>query len=196
MTGPARPEPAQPEAAQPEQRPARAELRLELLTEAHLPAIQQIADEPEVARFTRFPSPAPADFAARMYARYLAGRQDGSREAFAAVATDDGRFLGLALAPQIDAESGELELGYLVVPAERGRGVASELLRQLTDWALTERAALRLSLLIDVANVGSQRAAIRAGYQLEGVMRSAYFKQGLRADVQLWSRLPSDPVPD
>jgi len=44
--------------------------------------------------------------------------------------------------------------------------------------------------------VASQRVAVRAGYTLEGVMRSTYFKPGAeRSDVQLWSRLPSDPFP-
>ena len=85
-----------------------------------------------------------------------------------------------------------MELGYLVAPAARGRGAGTEMLRQLTSWAFTDGGALRASLLIDVANVASQRVAVRAGYTLEGVLRSTYFKQGLRSDVQLWSRLPSD----
>jgi RimJ/RimL family protein N-acetyltransferase len=168
------------------------QLRLEPMTESHLAAFEQLLDDPEVLRFTRFPAPAPAGFAASWYASYQDGRHDGSREAFAAVAPD-GEFLGLALAVGIDAEAGEMELGYLSAPAARNRGVATELLRQLTSWAFTDRGAQRVSLMIGVDNVGSQRVAAKAGYQLEGVLRSSYFKQGQRGDVQLWSRLPTDP---
>ena len=32
------------------------------------------------------------------------------------------------------------------------------------------------------------------GYVREGVMRSVHVKQGRRADLELWSRLPSDPA--
>jgi len=46
-----------------------------------------------------------------------------------------------------------------------------------------------------VTNDASKRVAERNGYRLEGVLRSLYFKQDLRADTELWSRLVSDPVP-
>ncbi|MGI8668108.1 MAG: GNAT family N-acetyltransferase [Jatrophihabitans sp.] len=172
-----------------------AQLHLEPMSEARLPALRAVIGDPEIARFTRFPSPVPDDFVTEWYARYAAGRAAGSREAFAAVARDDDRFLGLALAPQIDREAREMELGYLVSPAERGRGVASELLRQLTDWAFDAGQAVRVSLIIDVDNIASSRAAARAGYLREGVLRSTYFKQGLRSDVELWARLAGDPAP-
>ncbi|HEY0166318.1 MAG TPA: GNAT family N-acetyltransferase [Jatrophihabitans sp.] len=168
-----------------------SELRLELMAEAHLDDFEGLLDDPDVLRFTRLPDPPAPGFSREWYARYQAGRQDGSRQAFAAVAPD-GTFLGVALAPHIDAEAREMELGYLVAPAARGRGVGTEMLRQLTAWAFAEGQALRATLLIDVANVASQVVATRAGYLLEGVLRSTYFKQGARSDVQIWSRLPTD----
>jgi RimJ/RimL family protein N-acetyltransferase len=83
-----------------------------------------------------------------------------------------------------------------VAPAARGRGVATEILRQLTRWAFAETGAARIYLMIDVENPASERVAERCGYVREGVMRSAHVKQGKRADVGLWSRLPSDPEPE
>lgn len=169
-------------------------LRLELLTEAQLPDLLACLSDPDVLRYTRFPTRPPDGFVRDWFSGYLAGRAEGTKEAFAAVG-DDGAFLGLALAPHIDAQARELELGYLVAPAFRGRGVASELLRQLTDWAFGTAGALRASLIIDVGNVASLRVASNAGYQAEGVLRSTYFKEGLRTDVAVWSRLASDPAP-
>lgn len=161
--------------------------------EQHLAELAPMIDDPDVARFTRFPTPPPADFVATLYARYDAGRAERSRELFAAIDSDSGRLVGLGLAPHIDPEAREMELGYLVGAAERGRGVATAMLRQLTDWAFETCDALRVSLMIDVANVGSQKAAERCGYLLEGTMRNCYVKPGRRADVQLWSRLVTDP---
>ena len=170
------------------------ELCLEPLMESHRADLEQLLGDPEVLRFTRLPDPPVPGYAAEWIARYAAARADGRGEAFAAVGPD-GAFLGVALAPHIDRETLEMELGYMVAPAARGRGVASEMLRQLTTWAFAEHGIMRATLAIDVANVASQRVAVRAGYTLEGVLRSSYFKQGMRVDTQVWSRLPTDPKP-
>jgi RimJ/RimL family protein N-acetyltransferase len=167
-------------------------LHLEPLSERHIDAVAELIADPEVLRFTRFPEPPPPDFQRTLIANYEKARADGSREAFAAIG-DDGEFLGLALAPAIDPKGAELELGYIVASAARGRGVATEMLRQLTRWAFDEIGAQRAYLIIDVRNPASERVAEHCGYVREGTMRSIHVKQGMRADVGVWSRLPSDP---
>jgi RimJ/RimL family protein N-acetyltransferase len=102
---------------------------------------------------------------------------------------DDGDgFLGLALAPSIDREAAEVELGYVVAPAARGRGEAARADRVAFDVV----GALRVVLIVDVANPASERVAERCGYTREGVMRSIQLKPGVRVDAGLWSRLPFD----
>ena len=165
-------------------------MRLEPLDEPHLGAVAALLDDPDVLRFTRVPEPAPPGFERQWLARYEAARADGSAEAFAAL-DDDGTFLGLALAPEIDREGAEMELGCITAPAARGRGVASEMLRALTEWAF-EQGAQRIYLIINVENAASERVAARCGYTREGVMRSIHLKQGRRTNASLWSRLPSD----
>jgi RimJ/RimL family protein N-acetyltransferase len=160
--------------------------------EEHLAGVEEMLDDPDLLRFTRIPEPVPPGFARTWFDRYAEARGDGSREAFAIVG-DAGEFLGLALAPQIDRETRTAELGYVVVPAARGRGVATEALRQLTDWAFAELGMLRLELLISVENAGSKKVAERCGYVREGVLRSFYVKQDLREDTEIWSRLATDP---
>ena len=167
-------------------------LRLVPLAEEHLDDVRALLEDAEVLHFTRIPEPPPEDFPEQWLEGYERGRSDGTREAFAALDGDDG-FLGLALAPTIDRDGDEVELGYIVPRAARGRGVATEMLRQLTRWALDEAGALRIVLVIDVENAASERVAERCGYVREGVMRSIHLKQGARVDAAIWSRLPSDP---
>jgi len=164
---------------------------LQPLEDRHLPGMEDIVADPDALRFTRIPEPTPPGFAKTWLGRY----QGTDERVGFAIEDDDGTFLGLALAPEIDREGREVELGYIVHPAARGRGVATAALKLLTRWAFDELGALRAYLHIDVANAASRRVAERAGYVHEGTLRSAHVKQGLRADTELWSRLPSDPEP-
>jgi RimJ/RimL family protein N-acetyltransferase len=170
-----------------------AAIRLEPLSEAHLQPLADLVHDPGVQRFTRIPVPVPLGFERTWLSLYEEGRREGTREAFAIV--EDDEVVGVAVAPQIDVDAQTAELGYVVAPAARGRGVATEALRLLTDWAFFTLGALRLELLIGSENVASKRVAERCGYIREGVLRSLYLKPGVREDTELWSRLPSDPAP-
>jgi RimJ/RimL family protein N-acetyltransferase len=93
---------------------------------------------------------------------------------------------------QIDREGRQAEAGYIVAPRARGRGIAARALRLLTDWALAELDLERVELRITADNVPSIRVAERAGFVREGVLRSVHFKQELRTDVAVYSRLAGD----
>jgi RimJ/RimL family protein N-acetyltransferase len=168
-------------------------LRLVPFTAAHLDAFAALADDPDTLRFTRFPDPPEPGFPAEWLARYEQGRRAGTREAFAIVDADaagdaaGAPFLGLALAVDIDRAGAEAELGYVVAPAARGRGIATAALRALTRWAFEDQDLARATLIIDVANAGSQKVAERCGYALERVDRDAEVKPGRRADLLVYA---------
>ena len=166
-------------------------VRLEPLSADHVAGLDAIAMDPDVQRNTYVPSPPPADFGKSWLERYEQGREDGTREGFAIVDSEDGSFLGIAVAVRIDEEANEAELGYILAPEARGRGSATEALRQLTEWGFA-RGLQRLELRGDADNVASRRVAERCGYTLEGILRSVYFKEGRRSDMFIYSRLPSD----
>jgi RimJ/RimL family protein N-acetyltransferase len=162
------------------------------LDESHRAALEALVADPVTLRYTRIPEPPPPDFVDSWIARYAVGRAEGTSEAFAIVDGDD-TFLGLALAPRIDRIAATAELGYVVAPEARGRGVASEALRLLTEWSFATHDLIRLELHISVENEASKAVARRAGYVREGVLRSVHVKAGLREDTELWSRLRDDP---
>src|ERR671930_475884 len=77
-------------------------------------------------------------------------------------------------------------------PPARGKGIATRSLELLTRWGFDGLELIRIELIIDVENDGSARVAERAGYSFEGVLRSKHVKDGLRADLGVWSRLRTD----
>ena len=166
-------------------------IRLTLLEPSHLRHFAPLLADPATIRFTRVPANPPPDFPEYWYGLYEQGRRDGTREAFA-VLGEDGDFLGLAVVPRIEAATRTVELGYMVAPDARGHGVATETLQLLTEWAENELGMLRIELLISVGNTPSKRVAERGGYQLEGVLRSVQLKEGVREDMEIWSRIAAD----
>ncbi|MCW2982809.1 MAG: GCN5-related N-acetyltransferase [Conexibacter sp.] len=168
-------------------------LRLVPFTAAHLGALAALAEDPDTLRFTRFPDPPQPGFPAEWLARYEEGRRAGTREAFAILDADadahaGAELLGLALAVDIDRAGAEAELGYVVAPAARGRGVATAALRALTRWAFEDQDLARATLIIDAQNAGSQKVAERCGYALERVDRDAEVKPGRRSDLLVYAR--------
>jgi RimJ/RimL family protein N-acetyltransferase len=166
-------------------------LRLEPLAQAHLPQLLALSGDPDVVRFTRIPAGADETFVRGWIKRYEDGWEDGSRAGFT-IRTRDGGFLGSAAIVDLDLQHREGEIGYMVVPAARGHGVAPRAVELLTRWGFDELGLLRLELRIDVENPASERVAERTGYVRYGVLRNVYFKEGFRGDLAVWSRLSQD----
>ena len=167
-------------------------IRLEPLTQAYAPDMLALSYDPDVVRFTRVPEAADAAFVEGWLGRYESGWEDGARAGFAIVDAGDGSFLGFAALVHVDLDALETEIGYMVAPAARGRGVAARSVDLLTRWSFEELGLERLELRIDVDNPGSIKVAGRCGYRLDGVLRNLHVKDGRRADVGVWSRLRQD----
>jgi [ribosomal protein S5]-alanine N-acetyltransferase len=121
--------------------------------------VEQTRD-PDILRFTA----EPADLTEQAVRDAIAEMMR-TRAAYGAVVTDavTGELLGNAgLAPvPDDPEAGAL--AYWVVPAARGRGVATRAVLLLTELA-RELGLSRVELHAHIDNIGSQRVAERAGF--------------------------------
>lgn len=170
------------------------EIRLEPIDERYVEDFQRLVEDPEVVRHTRVPSSPPPGFGATWVARYVDAWSEGNRAGFA-ILDGDGVFLGFVAVVDHDAEGAQAEIGYVVAPEARGRGIAARALGLLTEWALDDLGLQRVELRIDPENVASIRVAERCGYVREGIFRSLHFKEDLRGDTAVYSLLPGDPRP-
>jgi RimJ/RimL family protein N-acetyltransferase len=166
-----------------------ADIRLEPLTAEHGAAMDALARDEDVARFTRLPEPVPDGFGHMWVERYTRGKDEGTNAGFAIVDSESDDFLGFVALVKADLETQEAEAGYVIASTVRGRGVATRALKELTAWAFAELPLERIELLIDVANPASEVVAERCGYTREGVLRSTYLKPGLRSDTAIYSML-------
>jgi|tagenome__1003787_1003787.scaffolds.fasta_scaffold20763992_2 RimJ/RimL family protein N-acetyltransferase len=109
---------------------------------------------------------------------------------------EDGRFLGEVVLCRRTVEMAEVdvaEIAYVVAPEARGRGIASQAVRLVTEWAFAELGVKRAEVSVHPDNAASRRVAEKAGFQFEGVLRSLKLIRGVRVDACRYSRLPADP---
>lgn len=117
----------------------------------------------------------------------------GDHATFSVLDAETGRLVGNVSLHSVDHEQANAEIGYRVAPWARGRGVATESVRVVTDWAFDRLSLFRIQLFHAVVNGASCRVALKAGYLEEGTLRSSTkYGDGLRYDEHLHARLAAD----
>jgi len=105
---------------------------------------------------------------------------------------DDRRVRGQIALRGVNLGMGASEVSYWVVPAARGRGIASAALATLATWGLAELGLRRLWLMHSVENEPSCKVALRAGFQPEGTLREALRHADGWHDMHVHGRLSGD----
>ena len=118
-------------------------------------------------------------------------RQDWEQEKGGhwAVTEDGGDVLGRIALGSMNLDEGIVGVGYWVLPAARGAGVATRALSTLSAWALDEIGFFRLHLDHSTRNQASCRVATKSGFLLEGTKRSAGLHDDGRHDMHLHARV-------
>jgi len=81
-------------------------------------------------------------------------------------------------------------VGYWLLPAARGRGLATRAVRLLTAWAFGELGLAGLRLLTEPANELSQQVAERAGFHRVGLLEGFGQVDGTQVDEVLYALAP------
>jgi len=149
--------------------------------------VECLNGEPEI---TRWLDQVPQPYRTKDALAYFRGIGE---TAFAITDAETGRVLG-SIGVRF-SENGDVgEIGYWLRADARGRGIMTRAVRVVVAWAFGRGNVHRLQLRADVENVPSRRAAERAGFKLEGVLRSVHWNErlGRRQDWALYSLLPED----
>ncbi|WP_405148081.1 GNAT family N-acetyltransferase [Sphaerisporangium sp. NBC_01403] len=166
-------------------------LREHLKTDAE--AISRGCADPEIVRFIpTVPSPYGRDDALAFVTEVVPADWSHGGAAFAIADAATGEWQGNIGLKPLNAR-GAGEIGYLLAPWARGRGLATRAARALAEWAFSQ-GVHRVELVADVENVASQRVAMAAGFQREGIQRGAVPRRGGGyGDAVGYGRLALDP---
>ncbi|MGZ4390411.1 MAG: GNAT family N-acetyltransferase [Gaiellaceae bacterium] len=132
--------------------------------------------------------PLPPDPAFSPYA-VASARVDA---AFFSVVTAADELAGEALLWGIDLHNRLAQLGLALLPGFRGRGWSVEVLQLLCRYGFAVRGLNRLQLETDADNQPMIRAALRAGFREEGVLRQAAWSLGSFVDTVVLGLLAAD----
>ena len=153
-------------------------------------ALVEMANDPTIQRWTRVPAPYTERHAEEWFAFTRGAREAGHQAAFAVVDADDGELLGSIDLRMHPGDPAIGELGYMVGPKARGRGVAAQAVELLTAWAFDSLGVERMEILVDPRNEPSVRVAESAGYGREGLLRRIRpSRDGGRLDLAMYARL-------
>jgi len=86
-------------------------------------------------------------------------------------------------------------IGIALLPQWRGRGIGWRAQAMLCDYLFHHSPAQRIEAGTHPENTAEQKALVKAGFQLDGVVRAAEFRAGQWRDGFLYSRLRDDPSP-
>jgi len=133
--------------------------------------------------------PIPAGSSASPYA---IGEPRDDLACFSAVELVSGELAGEALLWAIDLHNRTAHLGLSLRPAFRGRGLGTDVVLALCEYGFAVRGLHRLQVDTLAGNTAMIRAAARAGFVREGMLRGAAWVDGEFADEVILGLLASD----
>ncbi|MFF2908775.1 GNAT family N-acetyltransferase [Paenibacillus sp. NPDC057934] len=83
-----------------------------------------------------------------------------------------GRFIGCTGLHNLNWDIRNFEIGYWIRSSCAGKGYMTEAVNGVTDFAIRELAANRIEIRCSAHNLKSAAVAERAGYTLDGILRS------------------------
>jgi len=83
----------------------------------------------------------------------------------------------------------QLEIGYSLIPDERGKGYGTEALQIMVDYLFLSKDATRVQVQTDLRNVASQKVIEKVGFKKEGTLRKNFFMRGELRDCYIYSIL-------
>ncbi len=131
----------------------------------------------------RFPYP----YTVRDARSWLDGVVDHKPETNFAIDVAGEAVGGIGFIPQYDVGRRSAEIGYWLGEEFWGRGIATEALIAVSDYAFANFDLCRLYAHVFDWNGASSRVLEKAGYEFEGRMRKSVTKEGKTADQLMYA---------
>ena len=82
-----------------------------------------------------------------------------------------------------------MEIGYDMIPSERGKGYGTEAAQLMVDYLFVSKDVHRIQAITDVRNKPSQRVLEKTGFKREGTIRKSGCVRGVWSNAYMYSIL-------
>jgi ribosomal-protein-alanine N-acetyltransferase len=107
----------------------------------------------------------------------------GTQLRWAITIKESGSLIGTCGFHEIEEEHSKAETGYELNPNYWRRGIMSEALNAILLYGFTKKKWNRIEALFDIRNVASKKVLEKCGFQMEGIMRERFKKNGISIDT-------------
>ncbi len=91
----------------------------------------------------------------------------------------DGKVVGtVSVEQKQDVFRKDAEIGYFLLPEQNSKGIMSVAVKEICKIAFKELDIIRITGLVYEPNIASKKALLKNGFNLEGTMHNAVFKNG------------------
>ncbi|WP_189949108.1 GNAT family N-acetyltransferase [Streptomyces alanosinicus] len=153
-------------------------------------AVYEAAQDPDIQRWTTVPSPYLPEHASGFTEQLVPDGWAQSSMCTFGVFLTGGELAGMLSLTM--RSLGVAEVGFWGAKERRGHGYLTEATLTACRWIFTAVGIDRVEWRAEVGNGASRAVAERAGFTIEGTLRSAINNRGVRRDCWVASLLPSD----
>lgn len=152
--------------------------------------------DPVTQRWTSRPVPYLPGHAAEDVRRVAPqGWADGDSLSWAVCESTTGRPVA-EVTLRAGSDDGGWDVAYGCRPSERGQGIVPQAVGAACRWAFAVLGAQRIEWRAERGNVAALRAAQKAGFRLEALLRGGMRHRGRPVDSWIAGLLPGDPNED
>ena len=166
-------------------------LRLRPYRQDDARAVYALYSDPVVTRYWSFPAWTRREQANE----YLAARmalETPAVYAWALAERECDRLIGTTTLFSLSGPHKRAEIGYSLLPARQGQGLATEALRTVLEHAFGPLGLERIEADVDPRNEASWRLLEKLGFRREGLLRNRWRVDGEVCDSYLYGLLRED----
>lgn len=109
-----------------------------------------------------------------------------------AITLDDTVIGNIGAFRQTNIHQQTAELGYYIAEPYWNRGIMTKAVQQICEYIFSHSNVIRIYAEPFAHNIGSCRVLEKAGFQLEGTLRSNAVKNGQVLDMKMYARLKNE----
>jgi len=165
-------------------------LVLRQLVEEDIPFIYELFKREETNRYVEYDCLKTLVEARKLFALYISPKPNLFR--LGIVLKNDQQMVGTVGLYEIYKEHGTSVLGYDLLFEYWNRGIMTEAVNALVDYAFRELNLNRIEGSADPENIASLRVLEKCGFEKEGLLREKFYYGGAFHDDMVYSILGSD----